>query len=473
MAYSKVILNGTALIDLTNDTVAADKVVSGYTATKNDGIEVSGSIPVKTSTDITVNGKTVSVPAGYYASAQSKDVATATPAFTGGTLSAGSTATGTNVTLSSTNNGIKVQTVYTAATTAVTYDGAINGYVTKANGAEAVAAQTISATNGTAYYVTDVTVPTDTGFSVTTTADTALDATSDLDVLNNAYRKTNVVNKPYGEVDVANGVADAISWTTGRYITTNQAIGATIPMTTKAYTGWKYCVINCVPGEKFVVTVSGGSNPRAWCFATADNVKLSGEAANTTVTLLEITAPATAAKLILNSNLGDDTVVIRKSGTTNVTNTGITNVSSASIGAGDTYISAYDSKSSATQTTRQIVESGVWVEPYITQAGTYYGKAVVDQGSGTLGINAPGDGSIVLQSSDTGTSGIYVQATVASFTAGYFNRTDIPNASQLYLKSIKLPLSRTFSITVYADATHQNTFTFTTDANGNTTVTGS
>lgn len=43
MAFSKVILNGTTLMDVTNDTVATDNLLTGYTATGADGLPVVGS----------------------------------------------------------------------------------------------------------------------------------------------------------------------------------------------------------------------------------------------------------------------------------------------------------------------------------------------------------------------------------------------------------------------------------------------
>lgn len=80
MAVSKVILNGTTLIDVTNDTVASSNLLSGKTATGADGEKVSGGITAKTSSDLTASGATVTVLAGYYASNASKSVATATHA---------------------------------------------------------------------------------------------------------------------------------------------------------------------------------------------------------------------------------------------------------------------------------------------------------------------------------------------------------------------------------------------------------
>ncbi len=82
--------DGTTLIDLTSDTVAAGKMLSGTTAHDKSGAAVTGNIPTKTSSDMTVSGKTVTAPAGYYASAQSKSVADGTegtPTATKGTVS--------------------------------------------------------------------------------------------------------------------------------------------------------------------------------------------------------------------------------------------------------------------------------------------------------------------------------------------------------------------------------------------------
>ena len=42
MAYSKIIYGGNVLIDLTGDTVAADKLLAGITAHGKDGEEITG-----------------------------------------------------------------------------------------------------------------------------------------------------------------------------------------------------------------------------------------------------------------------------------------------------------------------------------------------------------------------------------------------------------------------------------------------
>lgn len=90
MAYSKIILNGETLMDVTSDTVDAGNLLSGETATKNSGAKVTGNIASKSSSDLTASGATITAPAGYYASNASKAVASGTagtPTATKGTVS--------------------------------------------------------------------------------------------------------------------------------------------------------------------------------------------------------------------------------------------------------------------------------------------------------------------------------------------------------------------------------------------------
>lgn len=48
MSASKVIINGVTKIDLTSDTVQADKVLYGYTGHKNDGSAFTGTVTFST-----------------------------------------------------------------------------------------------------------------------------------------------------------------------------------------------------------------------------------------------------------------------------------------------------------------------------------------------------------------------------------------------------------------------------------------
>ena len=87
MATAKVILNGTTLMDVTQDTVTSATLVSGETATKADGTSITGSLSLtpKTSADLTASGATVTAPAGSYAEDATKTIASGsatTPATT-------------------------------------------------------------------------------------------------------------------------------------------------------------------------------------------------------------------------------------------------------------------------------------------------------------------------------------------------------------------------------------------------------
>lgn len=78
MAISKLILNGDVQMDVTSDTVSANRMLNGYTATKNDGTKVTGNIATKSAADMTASGATVTAPAGYYASSASKSISNGT-----------------------------------------------------------------------------------------------------------------------------------------------------------------------------------------------------------------------------------------------------------------------------------------------------------------------------------------------------------------------------------------------------------
>ena len=140
MAVSKVILNGTTLIDVTDKTVTAATLVSPNTALKNDGTTVTGSLVGKTSSDVTVSGATVTIPSGVYSSQVEKSVSSGTagtPSASKGTVSnhsvsvtptvtnttgyiTGGTKTGTAVTVSASELASGTKTISASGTTDVT-----------------------------------------------------------------------------------------------------------------------------------------------------------------------------------------------------------------------------------------------------------------------------------------------------------------------------------------------------------------
>lgn len=91
---------GTAVFTDTSDATLASggAMLSGNTAYA-DGTKYTGTIATKTGTDITANGDTVTVPAGYYATQQTKSVA-------GGSATAPATISGSSATVSAGTNAI-------------------------------------------------------------------------------------------------------------------------------------------------------------------------------------------------------------------------------------------------------------------------------------------------------------------------------------------------------------------------------
>ena len=78
----EAIISGT---DVSDTTATAGDVLSGKYFYTSSSVKTQGTIATKTSSDLTASGKTVTVPAGYYVSQATKDVATGsatTPATT-------------------------------------------------------------------------------------------------------------------------------------------------------------------------------------------------------------------------------------------------------------------------------------------------------------------------------------------------------------------------------------------------------
>ena len=87
---NKVVYDGTTIIDISDTTATASDVLNSKYIYTASGQKVQGSIASKSSSDLTVNGATVTAPAGFYSSSASKTVASGTegtPTATKGTVS--------------------------------------------------------------------------------------------------------------------------------------------------------------------------------------------------------------------------------------------------------------------------------------------------------------------------------------------------------------------------------------------------
>lgn len=101
------------------------------------------------------------------------------------------------------------------------------------------------------------------------------------------------------------GVHDVIEfeWNDKCYIPLNTDPVNLTPVTNQ---GLECAIIDCAPGEKFVITASGGNSSRPWGFVNSSNHILDVADANTQVNELEKTAPANSVKLIVNNFLSND-----------------------------------------------------------------------------------------------------------------------------------------------------------------------
>lgn len=165
MAISKVVYKtsaedtGTVWMDTTDKTVAADKMVSGITALKNDGTTVTGNLTSRSSSDLTASGATVTVPAGVYSSQASKAVssgsATAPSTISG---SSATVSTGTNtLTLSKTVSVTPSVTAgYVSSGTAGNSDVSLTASVNTRSSSD-LTASTLTVTAPAGYYGSDAT----------------------------------------------------------------------------------------------------------------------------------------------------------------------------------------------------------------------------------------------------------------------------------------------------------------------------
>ena len=94
--------------------------------------------------------------------------------------------------------------------------------------------------------------------SITFDADAALDPTS-----TNAIQNKVVASELTGiKADLGNEVG-VFTWTSQNYI---DLTADPVNLTPISNNVWKYTVVDCVAGDKFVINAVGGNKPRAWGF---------------------------------------------------------------------------------------------------------------------------------------------------------------------------------------------------------------
>lgn len=137
---------GKALFVDTSDATldSGDKMLAGATSYA-DGVKYTGTIPEKTSSDLTVSGDTVSVPAGHYASQATKAVAS-------GSVTAPSTISGSSASVTTGTN-----TLTLSKTVSVTPTVSTAGYVSSGTAGNSSVSLTASVTTKGAATITPTT----------------------------------------------------------------------------------------------------------------------------------------------------------------------------------------------------------------------------------------------------------------------------------------------------------------------------
>jgi len=99
----------------------------------------------------------------------------------------------------------------------------------------------------------------------------------------------------------------------GRFINTNYSVGSTCPVQQTGAAAYGYAIIQCVQGDKFILTTKGNSQyARAYAVLDNNNIVLAVAAASTPATNLEITIPSGGTTIIVNSNVSNGGVSITR-----------------------------------------------------------------------------------------------------------------------------------------------------------------
>ncbi len=83
--------------------------------------------------------------------------------------------------------------------------------------------------------------------------------------------------------------------------------GATVDIAHPTYMDtYAYAVVDCVEGDAFTISGTGGGSPRLWCFIDSSGNSLAVSDISATASGLVLIAPQNAAKLIINDNSGSE-----------------------------------------------------------------------------------------------------------------------------------------------------------------------
>lgn len=263
MAISKVILDGDTIMDVTDSTTEANKMLNGIVGYKADGTKATGSIASRGYDDVIVNGRTVTTPAGYYSSAVNKQVATgsATPAASIGATGATVT-TGTNtLTLSkSVSNTPQVSAGYvssgTAGNSSVSLTATVN---TRSSSDLTVNGNTVTAPAG--YYASSAEKVVATGTAGTPTATKGT-------VSNHAVSVTPSVTNTTGYITGGTKTGTAVSVSASELVSGTKSI--TENGTNIDVANYSAVDVSIASGGVYTVTIDGNGDS-SYCWVKVNN----------------------------------------------------------------------------------------------------------------------------------------------------------------------------------------------------------
>ena len=425
--------------DVSDTTATSGDVLSGKYFYLSNGTKTQGTIATKTSSDLSVSGATVTVPAGYYASSASKAIGDGTVVASVSSNSGGSAS--------------MAATGFTAASSATSY------YVTLSTSAGSVKAK---AAGGTAGYVTS-----------STTNETAATSVAVSGNGNKLYVPAGGYSASVSSHSISTTpvITGSISGTITNIGTTTQPSGTD---------GTDYWTIT--PGGSVTTTGVSSAKGKATIdtagYIATGNKETSASTVNITPTVSNGTARYILKGTITNNTSG---------GTSTATiNRGSQIKIAAGYYASDLYYTAQENSGHKTITQQYSTNVDGYKTASVRSAvtsisgGAISGTATASGSSCSISDSTNNSGISITTACNATRSKINVNASTTGWVDGVVNTKDAATTAMIaktyYVNGVTLTApssgTRTFSITV-PNGSSTATFTFNVNASGNVTITES